>query len=122
MGCEAFSQKTITIVQGQTGQVQVQLWDPEQKQPFSLVGLTGATGVFPDSDGVTGLAVSGNLVSQDLGTLVFPYDEAFSNALNVGQQQTVMVMVDQGANRTIALMEAVLNVLASPFQTINPAP
>lgn len=63
----------VTIVQGSTANLVVQLIDGNTGNPFSLAGLTGATGVFPKSDG-TGMAVSGVLQSQDLGTLLFSID------------------------------------------------
>ncbi len=112
----------ITINQGQTANLRVQLIDGNTGNPFNLAGLTGATGIFPAADGESGLAASGELVSEDLGTLSFNMDEDFTNDLNVGEQQSFQVMVDQGNVRSIATLSQVLTVIAPPFAPVNFGP
>lgn len=111
----ASENKIITIIQGQTSNVTVKLIDANTKQPFSLAGLTGATGIFPTGDGTEGLAVTGTLVSADLGELMFSLDETTTEALTTGEQQSIQVQVDQGAVRSIAQLKQVLTVNAPLF-------
>lgn len=106
--------KNIVIIQGQTAEVDVQLIDGNTGNPFSLAGLTGATGVFPKADG-TGMAVTGILKSSDLGTLSFSMDEDTTPNLNVGDAQNIEVRVDQGSLRSIAQLQGVLTVAAPTF-------
>jgi hypothetical protein len=122
MGLIAPFNNLVTINQGQTAQLTIQLIDGNTLQPFNLGGLTGATGIFPNLDGVSGLAASGILASQDLGTLTFNLDEAFTAQLNIGEQQPVQVMVDQGAVRSVAVLQQVLTVIAPPFAPVNFGP
>lgn len=112
----------LTINQGQTAQLSVQLIDGNTGNPFNLGGLTGATGIFPALDGESGLAASGQVISEDLGTLSFNLDEAFTEALNVGEQQSFQVMVDQGSVRSIATLGQVLTVIAPPFTPVSFGP
>lgn len=116
------SLNSITINQGQTANLSVQLIDGNTGNPFNLGGLTGATGIFPAADGQSGLAATGTLLSADLGTLSFNLDEAFTEDLNVGEQQSFQVMVDQGAIRSIATLSQVLTVIAPPFAPVNFGP
>lgn len=111
----------LTINQGQTANLVVQLVDQYNK-PFSLAGLTGATGIFPDADGQSGLAASGTLVSADLGTLSFSLPPDFTEDLLVGEQMTFQVQVDQGSVRSIATLLNVLTVIAPPFSPVNFGP
>lgn len=108
------SQGTVVIDQGQTAKIRVQLIDGETNAPFNLAGLTGATGIFPLANN-TGLAVTGILESEDLGTLIFNMDKDTTPTLNVGEGQSIEVRVDQGTTRSIAQLTNILTVNAPLF-------
>jgi hypothetical protein len=109
----------VKIVQGQSANLVVQLIDGSTGKPFNLAGLSGATGVFPDIDGESGLASSGTLISSDLGTLAFALDPTFTSELQIGEQMSIQVQVDQGSLRSIAVVENVLTVIAPPYTPVN---
>lgn len=111
-------QKSVTIIQGQSVSVQVQLLDANlcPVGPFNLSGLTGCTGFFPAADEPgDSIAVTGILQSADLGVVTFGMDEETTPLLNVGEQQGIEVWVDQGSQRSICQLQNILNVNASLF-------
>jgi hypothetical protein len=122
MKCCPSESKPIFLQQGQTANIDVFLIDEGTGQPFSLQGLTGATGIFPAADGQSGVAASGYLQSADLGHLQFQLDIPFIENMLVGENMNFQVMVDQSAQRSIANIVGYLTVNAPPFQNVTFGP
>lgn len=91
----------IKFVKGSDVNIAIQLVDKTTKEPFSLVGFTGATGYFAAEDGGECIAVTGSLVSADCGKLSFILDEATTPLLAAGDAQDLEIIVDKGLDRTI---------------------
>lgn len=102
------------IVKGQDRSITVQLVKESDGLPYSLADFTAATGYFPKAD-LTALAVSGSLVSSDLGTIKFVMTETDTLDLKAGEDQSFEVEVDQGATKTIVQFEDSLDVFERLF-------
>jgi hypothetical protein len=113
-------QKNVQVVQGQDIEIVVDLIDANScdgNQPFSLAGLTGCTGYFPASVASTlpYVAASGVLDSADLGKVHFSLSETDTGNLNVGTDQNIEIVVDQGPKRSIAQILNKLDVSGRLF-------
>lgn len=107
------SSKTISIVQGQNVTFTVQLIDKETCDPFSLAGFTGATGYFPKEDD-TALAVTGSLVSSDLGKISFALQPADTDLIKAGDELDFEIEADTG-DKIIAQILGKLSVTERLF-------
>ena len=103
------------IIKGQDRTITVQMVKASDKTPYSLDGFTGATGYFPQADSTDGLAVSGQLVSEDLGTIKFVMSESDTALLAAGEDQGFEVEFDQGSTKTIVQFEEKLDVFDRLF-------
>ncbi len=98
------------IIQGEDAVVQIQVVD-QNGDPFSLAGLTGASGYFTGA-----LIIPGVLISEDLGTMKFVMTEVQTPLLEVNEDGgSFEVVIDQGSNRTIVQFIDALVVKARLF-------
>lgn len=114
MSVTEVTNKIARIIKGSDVEVTTQLIDRNTKQPFSLEGMTAASAFFANEDD-TVLAVTGSLVSADLGKLLFPLNEVQTGGLAEGSEQNMEVVVDQGDVRTIAQFRGGLEILPRLF-------
>lgn len=99
--------KTITTGSDATVNVNFKLKSNRKSAP--LTGFSSATGSFPNADG-TYLAVSGTLVSADLGEVEFVITKDQSILLNVGEEQDFQVNVEANGVTTVSVARGVLNI------------
>jgi len=107
--------KTAKVVQGSDVAVTVQLQDSDTGLPFGLSGFTGCTGYFP-KDPSGSLAVTGTLVSADLGKVSFAMDETQTAQLLTGTDLDIEVEIDRGSDKIIAQILGKLEVVERLFQ------
>lgn len=102
------------IIQGSDNILNIQLVQKSTKEPFSLDGFTAATAFFLGVEAST-VAVSGALVSADLGKLTFSLSDTFTDTMEVGEGLNVEVHVEQGNTKTIVQILEKLDVVAQLF-------
>lgn len=82
--------------------------------PFSLQGMTGATGFFPGAL-TSPIAATGAVVSADLGTMSFFIPKAQSLNLALGSELPFELVIDKPGARTIVQDGLTWNVNAEIF-------
>lgn len=102
------------IIKGEDVSLTIQLRDSVTKEPFSLGGFTAATGYFANEDGTT-LAVSGELVSADLGKVNFILSEVQSALLAAGEESNFEAEIDRGNDKKIVQFIGKLEVVDRLF-------
>lgn len=89
------------IVKGSDVSVIVSLTDKNTKAPLSLVGFEGATGFFLKDDDTT-LAVTGSLISADLGKVQFDISPSNSSLLQAAEDADIEVEIKRSGKVIIA--------------------
>lgn len=102
------------FVKGSDVEITVNMIDKKTKAPYNLLGFTGATATFPNSDGTT-LNVPGTLLSEDLGRIKFSLTDSQTDLLQEGTDQSIQMTVDQGTKRTISILDAALDIFPKLF-------
>jgi len=97
------------LIKGSDTKIVVTVIDKATKEPYSLAGFTSATGFLSNTDATT-LAVTGTLLSSDLGKIQFEIDEVSTALLASGDAQSMEVVIDQGTTRSIVQFDQVLDI------------
>lgn len=98
------------FVKGSDVAITVQIVDKATKLPYQLSDFTSATGYLQKVDSEF-LAVSGSLVSEDLGKVKFQVNETQSADLQAGDEVDMQIGIDQGIVRTIFVLKGKLQII-----------
>lgn len=111
--------KNISIVKGSKKvRVRVQFKDHNTDEPVNLNGFVSSNAYFPAADSTLnpdGVAVSGTLVSEDLGEVDYLIEQAQLEAMNVGEEQDWEQEVDLGESGFVSQILGNLNIIARLF-------
>jgi hypothetical protein len=105
---------SISFVQGSDVSVTVQLIDKDTGLPLSLQGFQSASAFFQKQD-LTETAVSGALVSADLGQVSFSLNNALTLTLNPGDDLDWEVEVIKNDQNVIAQVLGKLSIAKRLF-------
>lgn len=101
------------ITQGSRVQVVVNLVD--RGTPYQIQGFVGASAVFRQTDSETPLVVTGAVLPVQAGTLGFDILEAYTALLELGQEQSFEVRLEDSNGLRVHLFESQLAVHAPLF-------
>lgn len=114
MACASIS--GLKIKKGSTFAFTITLEDENNCDlPIPLSGFTGASAYFPQDGSATPLAVTGSLVSADLGKVSFSLSAAQTALLEEGDSQSMEVEVQHNSEVTIAQLLNKVEVLPRLF-------
>jgi RNase P/RNase MRP subunit p29 len=98
------------FVKGSDVRMVVQLQNRSTRCAQSIPDFSGATARFQPETGDDAIAVTGSLVSEDLGTVAFEIDSSQSELMLAADGQTFEVEIDQAGEKTFVQLEDQLTI------------
>lgn len=98
------------FVKGSDVRMVVQLQNRTTRCAQAIPDFSGATARFQPESGEEPVAVTGSLVSEDLGQMAFEIDAGQSEIMLAAEGQTFEVEIDQAGEKTFVQLEDQLTI------------